>query len=43
MLYVRTWNNYKEQIKKIDTEAAKDICEAEELASIITAQIKPSV
>ncbi len=40
---MRTWNDYKEQIKKIDTEAAKDICEAEELASIITAQIKPSV
>lgn len=37
---MRTWNDYKEQIKKIDAEAAKDICEAEELASIVTAMIQ---
>lgn len=36
---MRTWDDYKEYVKQTDSEAAKDIQEAEALASIISAMI----
>lgn len=36
---MRTWDDYKEYVKQTDLEAAKDIQEAEALASIISAMI----
>ena len=36
---MKTWNEYKEYVKKIDPEAFKDIKEAEELASIVSAMV----
>ena len=34
---MRTWNDYKEHVKSVDSEAAKDIEEIESLSAIITA------
>ena len=34
---MRTWNDYKEHVKAVDSEAKKDIEEIENLSSIITA------
>lgn len=36
---MKTWNNYKEYVKNSDSNAAKDLEEAEELSSIISAVI----
>lgn len=37
---MRTWNDYKKYIKETDTNAAKDIIEAEEIATIISTMIE---
>lgn len=37
---MKTWNDYKEHVKTIDTESKKDIEEAENLASIVGAIIE---
>lgn len=37
---MRTWNDYKKHVKKVDPELGKDITEIEELSAIITAMIK---
>ena len=34
---MKTWNDYKEHVKAVDSEAAKDIEEIESLSAIITA------
>lgn len=36
---MRTWNDYKEHVKTIDPEMAKDIKETEEIAAIVTAMV----
>ncbi len=36
---MKTWNDYKEYVGKVDPEAYKDVKEAEQLASIITAMV----
>lgn len=33
---MKTWNDYKEYVKSVDTEAKKDIEEIEDLSAIIT-------
>lgn len=37
---MRTWNDYKEHVKKVDPESKKDIEEIEALSSIVGAMIK---
>lgn len=37
---MKTWDDYKEYVKSIDTEAKKDIEEAENLAEIVGAMIR---
>lgn len=37
---MRTWDDYKEHVKKVDVEAKKDIEEAESLAEIVGAMIR---
>ena len=37
---MKTWNDYKEHVKEIDTEAYRDLTESESHAEIITAMIK---
>lgn len=37
---MKTWNDYKDYVKKIDPKIGKDIVYAEEQAEIITAVIK---
>ena len=37
---MKTWDDYKEYVKRIDTVAKEDIEEAEELSMIITEMIK---
>ena len=37
---MKTWNDYKEHVKSIDSTGKKDIEEMEELAAIISAIIK---
>ncbi len=34
---MKTWNDYKDHVKSVDSEAAKDIEEIENLSAIITA------
>lgn len=34
---MKTWNDYKDHVKSVDSEAAKDIEEIENLSEIITA------
>lgn len=36
---MKTWSDYKEYVGKVDPEAYKDVKEAEQLASIITAMV----
>lgn len=36
---MKTWNDYKEYVKKIDPQAAIDIKEAEEAAAIVSSMI----
>lgn len=36
---MKTWNDYKAHVNTVDSEAAKDIKAAEELATIITAMV----
>lgn len=36
---MKTWNDYKEYVKKIDPQAASDIKEAEEAAAIVSSMI----
>ena len=38
---MKTWEDYKEHVKAIDPESKKDFEEAENLASIVGAMIKP--
>lgn len=33
---MKTWNDYKEHIKSVDPEIAKDINEVEDISAIIT-------
>lgn len=37
---MKTWNDYKEQVKAKDPEAKKDVEEIEALATIISAMVK---
>lgn len=37
---MKTWNDYKDHVKNIDTESKKDIEEAESIAYIVSAMIK---
>ncbi|WP_297055269.1 helix-turn-helix domain-containing protein [uncultured Dubosiella sp.] len=37
---MRTWNDYKDHVKKVDPETGKDMEEAEEMAAIISAMIE---
>ena len=34
---MKTWNDYKEYVRTVDPETAKDIKETEEVAAIVTA------
>lgn len=36
---MKTWNDYKEYVRTVDPETAKDIKETEEVAAIVTAMI----
>lgn len=36
---MRTWTDYKEHVKKVDSEMSKDIEEIEEISSIISVMI----
>lgn len=36
---MKTWNDYKDHVKTVDAEAAKEITEAENLSAIINAMI----
>ena len=35
-----TWNEYKEYVKAVDPDAGRDIDEADEVASIVTAMVQ---
>ena len=37
---MRTWNDYKEHIKTVDPEIAKDLKEVEGISSIVSAMIE---
>lgn len=37
---MKTWNDYKEYVRTVDPETAKDIKETEEVAAIVTAMIE---
>lgn len=37
---MKTWNDYKEHVKKTNPEISKDIKETEEIAAIITAMVE---
>ena len=37
---MKTWNDYKEYVSRIDDEAYEDVKEVEELATIITATVE---
>jgi DNA-binding XRE family transcriptional regulator len=37
---MKTWNDYKQHVREVDPEIAKDINEAEESSAIISAMIK---
>lgn len=37
---MKTWNNYKEYVKKIDSSSRRDLMEIEEQAKIISAVIE---
>ncbi len=37
---MRTWNDYKEHVKKIDSQGERDLADIEAQASIISAMIK---
>ena len=36
---MKTWNDYKEYVRTVDPETAKDIKETEEVAAIVTAMV----
>ena len=36
---MKTWNDYKEYVRTVDPETAKDIKETEEVAAIVTAMM----
>ena len=36
---MRTWNDYKEHVKTVDPEIAKDIKKTEEIVAIVTAMV----
>ena len=36
---MKTWNDYKEYVRTVDPETAKDIKETEEVAAIVTAML----
>ena len=36
---MRTWNDYKEHVKAVDPDIAKDMEETEEIAAIVTAMV----
>ena len=37
---MKTWNDYKEYVRTVDPETAKDIKETEEVAAIVTAMVE---
>ena len=37
---MKTWDDYKKNVKAADPEAAKDIDEAEEISAIVSAMVK---
>ena len=37
---MKTWNDYKEYVRTLDPETAKDIKETEEVAAIVTAMVE---
>ncbi len=37
---MRTWNDYKEHVKAVDPEIAKDIDEIEEISAIVSAMVE---
>ena len=37
---MKTWNDYKEHVKAVDSVIAKDMEETEEIAAIVTAMVE---
>ena len=37
---MKTWNDYKAHVRSVDPEVARDIDEAENISSIVTAMVK---
>ena len=37
---MKTWDDYKEHIEKVDSETAKELKEVEEIAAIVTAMVE---